>query len=125
MILPLKLTRFLLLDLFGSQREGGEQLNEYLDDHLSHRDCRRDLCIDLEAPQKVFDRLEQVHQRIVAVFDALDRLIDRFRCQEDARLETKVRHTRRIGHRGLCLLPPQGGNSIRKLRILSTELIRM
>jgi hypothetical protein len=58
-----------------TQREGGEQLHEYLDNHLSHGDGRRHLGIDVEAVQKVFDGLEQINQCFVAVYGALDRLI--------------------------------------------------
>jgi hypothetical protein len=69
------LTRFSLLDLFGNQREGREKFHEYLDNNLSHSDCRRDPGIDVEAVQKMFDRLEQIDQGIVTVNDTLDCLI--------------------------------------------------
>jgi hypothetical protein len=52
------LTWFSLFNLFGRQRERGEQLDEYLDKYLIHSVCRRDLGIDVEALQKVIDRLE-------------------------------------------------------------------
>jgi hypothetical protein len=60
--------------LFGQQRKGREQLHKYLDNYLGHSGRRRDLGIDIEALQKMFDQLEQVNQRIIAVGDALDRL---------------------------------------------------
>ena len=44
-----RLTPFPFFDLFGHQREGGEKLNEYLDNHLGHSNRRRDLGIDVEA----------------------------------------------------------------------------
>jgi hypothetical protein len=69
------LTRFTLLDLFGNQREGRQKLHKYLDDYLSHSDCRRDPGIDVEAIQKIFDRLKQIDQGIIAVNGTLDRLI--------------------------------------------------
>jgi hypothetical protein len=61
--------------LFGHQGEGGEQFHEDLDDHLGHSGCRGDLGIDIESIEKVVNQLEQVNQRIVAVNNALDRLI--------------------------------------------------
>ena len=69
------LTKLSLLDLFGRQRECGEQLHEYLDKHLIHGFCRRDLGIDLEAVEEVPNRLEQIRQGTVVICDALDRLI--------------------------------------------------
>ena len=48
------LTCFSLLDLFGHQREGREELYKYLYNHLSHGNSRGDLGIDVEAIQKVF-----------------------------------------------------------------------
>ena len=48
-----RLTKFSLPCLFGRQRECGEQLNEYLDNHLIHGFCGRDLGIDLEAIEEV------------------------------------------------------------------------
>jgi hypothetical protein len=68
------LTWFSLLDLFCHQRERGEQLHEYLDNHLSHSDRKADVGIDVEAIEKVFNRLEQISHCIVAFNDALDRL---------------------------------------------------
>ena len=53
-----ELTEFSLLCLFGRQRECGEQLHEYLDDHLIHGLCGGDLGIDLEAIEEVPDRPE-------------------------------------------------------------------
>ena len=44
-----RLTRFPLLDLFDHQHDGGEQFDEFLYIHLSHRDCRGDIGIDVEA----------------------------------------------------------------------------
>jgi hypothetical protein len=38
-------------------------------------DCRRNPGIDIEAIQKVFDRLEQINQSVVAVNGTLDCLI--------------------------------------------------
>jgi len=69
------LTKFSLLRLFGRQRECGEQLHEYLDNHLIHRFRGRDLGIDIEAIEEVPNRLEQIGQGIVVVYDALYRLI--------------------------------------------------
>ena len=70
-----ELTEFSLLCLFGRQRECGEQLHEYLDYHLIHGFCGRDLGIDLEAIEEVPNRLEQIGQGTVVIYDALDRLI--------------------------------------------------
>ena len=52
------LTWLSFLNLFGRQRKGGEQLHKYLDNEFSHSVCRRDLGIDVETIQKVFNRLE-------------------------------------------------------------------
>ena len=70
-----ELTWLSLFNLFCRQRKGREQLYEYLDHHLIHSNRRRDLGIDIESLQKVFDRLKQINQCIVAVNDALDPLI--------------------------------------------------
>jgi hypothetical protein len=54
------LTKLSLLCLFGRQRECGEQLHEYLNNHLIHGFCGRDLGIDLEAIEEMTNRLEQI-----------------------------------------------------------------
>jgi hypothetical protein len=69
------LTELSQLNLFGRQRERGEQLYEYSDNHLIHGISRRDLGIDLEAVEEVPNRLEQIGQGTVVICDALDRLI--------------------------------------------------
>jgi hypothetical protein len=104
------LTRFSLFNLCGSQREGREKLHEYLDNHLSHSNCRRDLGINIEATQKVFDRLKQIDQGIVAVEYALDRLI-RWTSQRCS-LKNERRHIQRVGWRGLCVLLSLVGSAI-------------
>src|ERR1700733_6663574 len=62
-----ELTNFSLLYLLGRQRECGEQLHEYLDNHLIHGFCGMDLGIDLEAIEEVPNRLEQIGQCTVVV----------------------------------------------------------
>ena len=69
------LTWFPLRNLFGRQRKGGEQLHKNLDNHLIQGVCRFDLGIDVEAIQKVFDRLKQINQCIIAANDARERLM--------------------------------------------------
>ena len=69
------LTKFSLLCLFGSQRKRGEQLHEYLDHHLIHGFCGRDLGIDLEAIEEVPNRFEQIGQGTVVIYDPVDILI--------------------------------------------------
>ncbi len=69
------LTKFSLPYLFGRQRECGEQLHENLDNHFIHGFCGRDLGIDLEAIEEMSNRLEQIGQGTVVIYDALDRLI--------------------------------------------------
>ena len=54
------LTKFSLLCLFGRERECGEQLHEYLDNHLIHGFCGRDLGIDPEAIEEMSHRLKQI-----------------------------------------------------------------
>jgi hypothetical protein len=54
------LTEFSLLCLFGRQRECGEQLHEYLENHLIHSFCGRDFGIDLEPIEEAPNRLEQI-----------------------------------------------------------------
>jgi hypothetical protein len=61
------LTKFSLLDLFGRQRECGEQLHKNLYNHLIHGFCGRDLGIDLEAIEEVPNRLEQIGQCTVVI----------------------------------------------------------
>lgn len=56
------LTYLSLLNLPGHQRKGGEQLHKYLDNRHIHSNRRCDLGIDIEAPQKTFERLEQLNQ---------------------------------------------------------------
>ena len=56
------LTCFSLLNLLSHQRKGAKQLHEYLDNHLIHSNCRSNLGIDIEAPQKAIERLEQINQ---------------------------------------------------------------
>ncbi len=48
-----RLTKSSPLYLFGRQCERGEELHEYLDNHLIQTICGRDLGIDLEAFQEV------------------------------------------------------------------------
>ena len=69
------LTKFSLLCLFGRQRECGKQLHKYLDNHLIHGFCGRDLGIDLEAIEVLPNQLEQIGQGTVVIYDALDDLI--------------------------------------------------
>src|SRR6266852_9362847 len=47
------LNKFSLLYLFRRQSEYGEQFHEYLDNHLIHGFCGRDLGIDLETIEEV------------------------------------------------------------------------
>ena len=61
------LTKFSLLYLFRRQREYGEQLHEYLDNHLIHRFRGRDLGIDLEAIEEMSNRLKQISQCTVVI----------------------------------------------------------
>ena len=86
--------------MFGRQRKGGEKLDEYLDNHLGHSYCRGDLRIDVEAIQKVFDRLEQVGQRIVAISGTFDRLIGldvtKMRVQGLKKAQTESRRARPV-----------------------------
>jgi hypothetical protein len=70
-----RLTKFSLFCLFGRQRECREQFHEYLDNHLIHGFCGRDLGIDLEAIEEMSNRLEQIGQGTVVIYDTLDRLI--------------------------------------------------
>ena len=69
------LTKFSLLCLFGRQRECGKQLHEYLDNHLIHGFCGRDLGIDVEAIEEMSNRLEQIGQCTVVIYDTLDCLL--------------------------------------------------
>lgn len=64
-----------MLHLFSRQRDYGEQLHEYLDDHPIQSFCGRDVGIDFEVIESVSDPLEQIGQGAVVTYDALDRLI--------------------------------------------------
>ena len=44
-----------VLDLFDRQREGGERLHKYLD---NHNDRRRELDVDVKTIQEVLNRLK-------------------------------------------------------------------
>ena len=70
-----RLTEFSPSYLFRRQRECGEQLHKYLGNHAVHCVRTRDLGIDLEAIEKVSNRLKQIFQSIVVIQDAPDRLI--------------------------------------------------
>ena len=61
------LTKFSLPRLFGRQRDCGEQLHEYFDDHLIHGFCGRDLGVDLEAIEEMSNQLKQVGQGDVVI----------------------------------------------------------
>ena len=54
-----------LFNLFAHKCEDAEQLHQCLDKHLGHGDCRRDLGIDIEVIEKMFDRHEQINESIV------------------------------------------------------------
>jgi hypothetical protein len=99
-----------LLYLFGDHSERREQLHEYLDNHLSHPDCGRDLGINVEAKEEMLNRLEQIDQYIVAIINALDRLIS-FGVIEMRSKETKERQIRRAEQRVLCVSQSRAGNS--------------
>ena len=68
------LTRPVLLDLFSYYCNGGKQFCHYSDDDFVHGTCRRDFVINLQVVQELFDRLEQVCERIISRIDAIDRL---------------------------------------------------
>ena len=70
-----RLTESSPLYLFGRQRECGEQLHKYLDNHAIHSFCTRDIGIDLKAIEKVSNRLKQISQSIIVTHDVPDHLI--------------------------------------------------
>ena len=61
------LTKFSLLRLFGRQRKCGEQLYEYLDNHIVHGFCGWYLGINLEAIEEMSHQLEQIGQGTVVI----------------------------------------------------------
>ena len=69
------LTRLSLLELPGCQSERGKQFHHYFGHHLIHCVRGRDPCVYVETTEKMFDRLEQVGECIIARCDALGRLI--------------------------------------------------
>ena len=61
------LTKFPLFHLFRRQCQCGEQLHEYLDNHLFHGFCGRDIGVDLETIEEMSDGLEQIGQGAVVI----------------------------------------------------------
>ena len=69
------LTRPFLIYLFGHQGKRGQYFHHYFDGYLCHSCGRRwDLGINIEADQEVFNRLEQINERIITRIDVLERL---------------------------------------------------
>jgi hypothetical protein len=64
-----------LLELLCCGGESGKKLHQYLDYHLVQGRRRRDLGINVETLEEVFDRFEQLEKPIMAVAPALGSLV--------------------------------------------------
>jgi hypothetical protein len=58
------------------ESEDRQHFNHYLNEYFGHRRCGRDLRVDLEASEEVFDTFKKIDQGIIASFDVLGRLSD-------------------------------------------------
>jgi hypothetical protein len=64
------------LHLLCRESEDRQYLNHYLDKNFCHRRCGRDVSVDLEASEEVFDTFKKIDEGIMASFDVLGRLAD-------------------------------------------------
>ena len=72
------LTKSSLFGLMYRKRDGSQQFDEDLYDDLGHRRGRWDFCIDVEAPEEGFERLEKLYERVIV---RAGRILD---CLEEA-----------------------------------------
>jgi hypothetical protein len=54
-----------LFNLLGRNPRDGENLDHYLNNHIHHFRGRRDLCVDLETPEKTLDALKNIDECII------------------------------------------------------------
>jgi hypothetical protein len=69
-----ELTKSTLLNLFGRKSEGGEQFHYYLHQNGFQGLRKRDLGINTESTEELFERREQIYERVVTRTDVFDRL---------------------------------------------------
>jgi hypothetical protein len=62
--------------LFSCESEDGQKFDHDLAEYIGHRGGRRNLGIDLETPEKIFDTFEDVDQGFVARPHIFGRLTD-------------------------------------------------
>ena len=60
-----ELTKSTLLNLFGRKSEGGEQFHYYLHQNVFQGLGERDLGVNTESAEELFEGREQIHERVV------------------------------------------------------------
>jgi hypothetical protein len=60
-----ELTKSTLLNLFGRKSEGGEQFHYYLHQNVFQGLGKRDLGINAESAEELFEGREQIYERVV------------------------------------------------------------
>ena len=53
------------VDLFGREREHREQFNHYLDHHLNHSESKRNIGINRESSEEIFDAFKDIDDGFV------------------------------------------------------------
>ena len=87
------LTKSSLLGLLYCKGDGREQFNQDLHDELGHRRGGWNLCKDVEAPEKGFERLKKFNERVVALANIFDCLMEV--SEQSSRLGLGETHTPR------------------------------
>lgn len=68
-----ELTKSTLLDLFGRKSEGGEQFHYYLHQNVFQGFRKRDLSINTESTEEVFEGCKQIYKCVVTGTNVFDR----------------------------------------------------
>ena len=97
-----RLTESSLIYLLSCEGEDRQKFDHDLDEYIGHRRGRRNLGVDLETSEKIFETFEDVHQGFVARPHKFSRLTDP---EIRSRFEQRGRHIRREGPRCHTKLP--------------------
>jgi hypothetical protein len=90
------LTKTTLLHLFGRKSEGREQFHYYFHQDGFQGLRKRDLGINTESAEELFEGREQIYERIVTRTDIFDRLQDSD-VTKMCRLDRRMRDILRVG----------------------------
>jgi hypothetical protein len=93
-----ELTESTLLNLFGRKGEGGEQFHYYLHQNGFQGLGKRDLGINTESAEELFEGREQIYERVVTRTNVFDRLRDSD-VTEMCRWDRRMGDIRRVGWR--------------------------